>query len=247
MGVATVQFYSHALGRRTTYEAITPDTGTGPYPVLLELHGLFDDHNSWIHYSKLVHYVRDLQLIVILPDGATSGYLDWPTQTHERLNRQLYETMIVEDLWNEVHRNFNADNQKWAIGGLSMGGYGAMRLGLRHPDKFASIWAHSSAFVIGDVVPSLGLANIEDASLHDLAPKLKGRADLPVISFDCGTEDELIESNRDFHDLLEELDIEHLYAEHPGGHTWEYWDEHIAEALPQHETVLGVKRETLQW
>ncbi len=247
MGVATVQFYSHALGRRTTYEAILPDTGTGPYPVLVQLHGLYDDHNSWIHKSKLTHYVRDMELIVIMPDGATSGYLDWPTQTHERLNRQLYETMIVDDLWNEVHRNFHVDDQKWAIGGLSMGGYGAMRLGLRHPDKFSSIWAHSAAFVIGDAVPALGLATIEDASLHELAPKLKGRTDLPVISFDCGIEDELIESNRDFHHLLTELGIEHFYAEHSGGHTWEYWDEHIVEALPQHETVLGIKRETLVW
>lgn len=247
MGVATVQFYSHALGRRTTYEAILPDTGTGPFPVLLQLHGLFDDHNSWIHKSKLVHYVSELQAIVILPDGGTSGYLDWPTQPHERLNRQLYETMIVEDLWNEVHRNFHVDDQKWAIGGLSMGGYGAMRLGLRHPEKFASIWAHSSAFVIGDVVPALGLAEIKDASLHELAPKLKGRPDLPAIAFDCGTEDELIESNRDFHQLLDELGIEHHYAEHPGGHTWEYWDAHILDALPQHERVLGIKRERLEW
>jgi S-formylglutathione hydrolase FrmB len=246
MGVATVQFYSHALGRRTTYEAILPDTGTGPYPVLLELHGLFDDHNSWIHKSKLVHYVADLQLVVILPDGATSAYLDWHTHS-DRLNRQNYETMIVEDLWNEVHRNYNVDDQKWAIGGLSMGGYGAMRLGLRHPDKFSSIWAHSAAFVIGDHVDAVGLGDIEDASVHDLAPKVKDRSDLPVISFDCGVEDDLIESNRDFHKLLNDLGIDHHYAEHPGGHTWEYWDEHIKEALPQHERILGVKREKLEW
>lgn len=245
MGVATVQFYSHGLGRRTTYEAILPDTGDGPFPVLLQLHGLFDDHNSWIHKSKLVHYVADLQVIVILPDGATSAYLDW--HKTERLNRQNYETMIVADLWDEVHRNFHVNEEKWGIGGLSMGGYGAMRLGLRHPDKFSSIWSHSSAFTIGDVTPTLGLADIEDASLHDLAPKLKGRTDLPVISFDCGTEDELIESNRDFHHLLDELGIDHHYAEHAGGHTWEYWDEHIVDALPQHETILGVKRETLLW
>ena len=109
------------------------------------------------------------------------------------------------------------------------------------------IWAHSAAFVIGDVIPSLDLGDIEDASLHDLAPKLKGRTDLPVISFDCGTEDELIESNRDFHTLLNDLGIEHTYTEHPGGHTWEYWDEYIKDALPQHERVLGIKRETLAW
>jgi S-formylglutathione hydrolase FrmB len=153
----------------------------------------------------------------------------------------------VEDLWDEVHRNFHVDDQKWAAGGLSMGGYGAMRLGLRHPDKFSSIWAHSAAFVIGDHVDAVGLGDIEDASLHDLAPKLKGRTDLPAISFDCGVDDDLIESNRDFHDLLNDLGIEHHYAEHPGGHTWEYWDEHIREALPQHEAILGVKREKLEW
>lgn len=246
MGVATVQFYSHALGRRTTYDAILPDTGTGPYPVLVQLHGLYDDHNSWIHKSKLVHYVADMQLIVILPDGATSGYLDWHAHS-ERLNRQHYETMIVEDLWREVHRNFHVDDRKWGIGGLSMGGYGAIRLGLRHPDKFSSIWAHSSAFVIGDAIPSLGFGEIEDASLFEIAPKLTGRTDLPVLSFDCGVDDELIESNRDFHLLLDDLGIDHHYAEHPGGHTWDYWDAHVVTALSQHERILGVKREKLEW
>ncbi len=246
MGVATVQFYSHALGRRTTYDAILPDTGSGPYPVLLQLHGLFDDHHSWIHKSKLVHYVADMELIVILPDGATSGYLDWHTHS-ERLNRQNYETMIVDDLWSEVHRNFHVDDQKWGIGGLSMGGYGAIRLGLRHPDKFSSIWGHSSAFVIGDAIPSLGLGEIPGASLFELVPPLKGRTDLPELSFDCGTDDELIESNRDFHLLLDDLGIPHHYAEHTGGHTWEYWDEHVVESLAQHERILGVKREKLAW
>jgi putative tributyrin esterase len=245
MGVATVQFFSDALGRRTTFDAILPDTGTGPFPVLLQLHGLFDDHNSWIHKSKLVHYVSDMQAVVVLPDGGTSAYLDWH-QHSERLNKQNFETMIVEDLWEEVHRNFNVDDQKWAIGGLSMGGYGAMRLGLRHPDKFSSIWAHSSAFVIGDVIPTVGLGDIEDASLHDLAPKLKGQTDLPLISFDCGTEDELIESNRDFDALLTDLGIAHHYAEHPGGHTWEYWDAYVVDGLKQHESVLGIKREPLK-
>lgn len=246
MGVATIQFYSRALGRRTTYTAVLPDTGAGPFPVLLQLHGLFDDHNSWIQKSKLVHYVADMQMVVLMPDGATSGYLDW--QTHdERLNRQHYETMIVEDLWNEAHRNLHIDDQKWAIGGLSMGGYGAIRLGLRHPDKFSSIWAHSAAFVIGDMLAGLGIGDIEDASVYELASKSKGRTDLPVISFDCGTEDELIDDNREFHRLLTDLGIDHHYAEHPGGHTWEYWDTHILDALPQHERILGVKRETLTW
>ena len=246
MGVAQIQFYSQALGRRTTYNAILPDTGSGPFPVLLQLHGLYDDHHSWIHKTKLVHYVADMQLIVILPDGATSAYLDWHSN-NERLDRQNYETMIVDDLWHEVHRNLHVDDQKWAIGGLSMGGYGTIRLGLRHPEKFSSIWSHSAAFVIGDIVSTQGTAEVEDANLYDLAPKLKDRSDLPVISFDCGTEDELIESNRDFHYLHDDLGIEHHYAEHSGGHTWEYWDEHIVEALPQHETVLGIKRETLEW
>jgi enterochelin esterase-like enzyme len=66
------------------------------------------------------------------------------------------------------------------------------------------------------------------------------RPQKPVLSFDCGTEDEgLIDENRRLHAQLDGIGLEHHYAEHPGGHEWDYWDLHVREALAQHGRVLG--------
>ena len=66
-------------------------------------------------------------------------------------------------------------------------------------------------------------------------------ADLPRLSFDCGTEDFLLAENRAFHAYLDSLGLPHTYAEYPGGHTWPYWDLHVQEALVQHCAVLGIR------
>jgi S-formylglutathione hydrolase FrmB len=243
MAVAAVQFRSEAMGRQVTYNVILPDISDGPYPVLLQMHGLGDDHQSWIQRSNLTRYVADLGLAVVLPDGASSGYLNW--KAAGRLYRQRYEDMIMTDIAAHVKRHFNVSDGPWAIGGLSMGGYGAMRLGLKFPERFASIWAHSSAFHIHDVVPGdlLDVGGVEDADVFRHAGRLKASgATAPVISFDCGVDDELIGHNRDLHAHLDRLGLEHHYAEHPGAHTWDYWDLHVRDALEQHAQVLGVER-----
>src|SRR5438045_1301872 len=135
--VATVRFPSAALDRQVTYSVILPEQGVGPFPVLYQLHGRTDDHRAWLECSNLVRHVASLPLIVVLPDGETSFYADiHPLQRFERF--------LVDDLPAHVRRTFHAREGKAAIGGLSMGGYGAIRLGLSHPERFASIFAHSS-------------------------------------------------------------------------------------------------------
>jgi putative tributyrin esterase len=130
----------------------------------------------------------------------------------------------------------------WAIGGLSMGGYGAIRLGLKHPEMFASIYAHSSAFHMHEMLdPTLAETTVDDASVFCLADAVASRESQPAISFDCGTEDRLLDVNRQFHEHLQGLNIAHRYAEFPGDHDWDYWDEHVVEALAQHARVLGVR------
>jgi len=242
VAIVSVQFHSEAMGRQVTYNVILPETSAGPYPVLMQLHGLGDDHNSWIHRSNLVRYVADLGLAVVLPDGASSGYLNW--KPAGRLYKQRYEDLIVTDITDHVTRHFDVADGPWAIGGLSMGGYGAMRLGLKHPGRFASIWAHSAAFHINDVVLAelVDEGTIEDANVFLHADRLAASgATPPVISFDCGVDDELIPYNRDLDAHLTRIGIEHHYAEHPGGHTWDYWDEHVREAIAQHARVLGIE------
>ena len=245
MAVVTVQFRSEAMGRQVTYNVILPDATDGQYPVLLQLHGLGDDHQSWIQRSNLTRYVADLGLAVVLPDGASSGYLNW--KAVGRIYRQRYEDLIMTDIPRHVKRHFNVTDGPWAIGGLSMGGYGAMRLGLKYPDRFASIWAHSSAFHIHDLVPAelLDVGGVEDADVFGHADRLTSSgATPPVISFDCGVDDELIQHNRDLDQHLTRLGLDHHYAEHPGAHTWVYWDDHIKEAIAQHVRVLGVASAT---
>jgi S-formylglutathione hydrolase FrmB len=229
------------MGRDVSYSTYLPDNSEGPYPVLLQLHGLGDNNRAWIEKSMLVMHARKYPLAIVMPDGASSGYLNWTDAA--RLYRQKYEDMIMTDISDHVRRHFNVADGPWAIGGLSMGGYGSMRLGLKYPDRFASIWSHSSAFHIDERIPAelVDDGGVEDASVPHHAEVLAAtNGPKPVISFDCGVDDQLIESNRAFDAHLTRLGVDHHYAEHPGAHTWGFWNEHVQEALDQHARVFGL-------
>lgn len=239
MSTARVQFFSDNLGKWTSYNVILPDRGEGPFPVLMQLHGLSDDAEAWIQRSNLVRHVANLPLVVVLPDGGTSAYVNW--KKSDLLHKTRYEDLLIRDIPAHLKRHFHVTDGPWAIGGLSMGGYGAMRLGLKYPEMFASIYAHSSAFFLHDRLdPALVETTAEDASVYHHADRIAGRDDMPAIAFDCGVDDDLIDSNRHFHEHLQQLNIAHHYAEYPGDHDWDYWDEHVVEALAHHARVLGL-------
>jgi len=229
VAVATIQFMSKALGRRVTYTALLPETGEGPYKLVYMLHGKSDDHRAWLYYSNLERYARSLPLVVVMPDGGTSFWMNAG-------ERERYEDFVIQDLDEHVRRTFHIAKGKVGIGGLSMGGYGAMRYALRYPERFGSVWSHSGAFLTKEEFAERGFAS-EDADIRVLAEQCDPDA-LGIISFDCGREDFLIEHNRSLHRLFEELGIKHNYYEHEGAHTWEYWDLHVREALAQHVQVL---------
>lgn len=242
MAVVDVQFFSPAINKQVNYAVLLPEEGDGPFPVLLQLHGLTDNHRSWVQQSSLTRHVGGYPMIVVLPDGGTSGYVNWPAP--DRLGRQDYEDLLVKDLRAHVHRHFAARPGKWAIGGLSMGGYGSMRLGLKYPELFGSIWAHSAAFHIGEFLDDRFVTDRDDldvACFADLVAELNP-GDRPAIAFDCGTEDELLPHNRDLHAHLDAIGLEHIYREHPGGHTWDYWDAYVQDALAFHAGHLGISR-----
>jgi len=173
--------------------------------------------------------------LVVLPDGGLSFWLNY--SAHER-----YEDFLIQDLPEHLHRTFPVRAGKAAIGGLSMGGFGALRLALKYPDRFASVWAHSGALWPAEVIAQrFGgvLADPKEADIYHLVEQVDPSR-LPAIAFDCGTEDFLIEQNRQFHSFLEARGIPHIYKEHPGGHTWDYWDAHVREALAFHVQHLGL-------
>lgn len=250
MTTGTMHFDSRALQGATTYSIIVPDAdkaGSGPYDVLLQLHGRLDDHRAWLEKSRLWNYVERLPLIVVMPSGGNFWWSNIsPHGSAEPEYALNYEDFLVQDLWAHVNATYPVQAEaRWAIGGLSMGGFGAIRLGLKHPDRFCSIFAHSS------VIPTIDELG---EWFHLLSPEARADMDcyrwavertpedLPRLGFDCGVDDHLIEHNRRFHAYLESRGLPHYYAEHAGEHNWDYWDLHIRKALSQHCEVLGIHR-----
>ncbi len=190
-------------------------------------------------------YVERIPLIVVMPSGGNFWWSNvTPVGTTDPDLSLNYENYLVNDLWAHINSTFPVRaGERWAIGGLSMGGFGSVRLGLKYSDRFCSIFAHSSVFPTADelerLVPLISPAARADMDCYRLA-EARTPVDLPRLSFDCGVDDFLIGNNRRFHAHLERLGLPHTYAEYAGAHTWDYWDLHIQEALAQHCEVLGI-------
>lgn len=239
--VATMNFPSASHGRQVSYTVILPEVGSPPFALLYQLHGRSDDHRAWLERSNLSRHVAALPLIVVLPDGDVSFYAN----VHPLLRM---EDFLIGDLDAHVRRTFHVRDGKAAIGGLSMGGYGALRLGLRHPHRFASVWAHSARIptrdALADDVWSRDLVaagktdEIDLERVLDRTLETHGKEALPRIGMDCGVDDHLLADSRRFHAALEHRGVAHRYAEHAGAHTWDYWDLHVRTALAFHAQAL---------
>jgi len=248
MSLMRVQFSGSAIGMQTNMTVILPQGADAkpPYPTLYLLHGLSDDDSIWTRRTSIERYVDGLPLVVVMPDGGRGFYTDAEQGF-------AYESHIMDDVIGFVERFFPVVRERGGrvIGGLSMGGYGSMKLALKHPDVFCSVVSHSSAFsvvrrVSGDHPRRAEMVRLfgEDPEggpndIYHLAESL-APDERPAVRFDCGSEDGLIEENRAFHAFLDELGFEHEYAEHPGSHNWAFWDEHVQEALAFHRRVLGI-------
>lgn len=231
---------NNVLEKMTAFTAIVPDTGSGPFPVLYLLHGLSDDHTAWTRRTSLERYVSDLALIVVMPNGERSFYTDSLANP-----KAAFETYLVRDIIGFVDRTFQTipAREGRVIAGLSMGGYGAVKLALKHPDLFCAAVSHSGALGFAqrdftgqydwnqEWTPIVGEHPVGGPNdIFALAEQCE-RSQLPALRIDCGTGDFLIEESRAFHVHLTNLGIPHEYAENPGGHDWEYWDRHVRDTL----------------
>lgn len=255
MAIARIGFYAHSIFKQANMTVILPEgrwphgeVPGGPYPVWYLLHGILDDDSMWARYTSLERYVYGMPLIVVMPDGSRGGYTD------ARRGNRNYESHIMKDVIGFVDRMFPTipERRGRAIGGLSMGARGAMKLALKYPDRFCSVVTHSVGYQVtrpaDDAPPerkdSFALLYGDDETAaaddpHRLAEQIDRKL-LPAIRFDCGTEDGLLEGSRAFHRHLDKLGIRHEYAEFPGGHDWDYWDPRIREALKFHAAALGI-------
>lgn len=244
MAYATMNYFSRSLVKASSFNIVFPDDPKVPRPwaVFYLLHGLSDDHTIWMRRTSIERYVEGLPLAVVMPDGGRGWYTN-------AIEGSAHEDDLVKDIVGLVDRTFpvKADRSGRAIGGLSMGGYGAVKVGLKHHEIFGSINSHSGA---------LGFLRPENrARASELSPESTrifgenpsgGPEDpfaivekldhgrIPPIRIDCGTSDFLLDQNRAFHALLEKIRIPHEYQEFPGGHDWGYWDDHVRQAIAFH-------------
>jgi S-formylglutathione hydrolase FrmB len=254
MALCELKIFSPALGKQTAATVILPEAGfQGPFAVFYLLHGLSDDHTIWQRRTSIERYVAEYPLIVVMPDGGRSFYTD-------AKEGDAYETAIVRDLMGRIETLFQArtDRGGRCIGGLSMGGYGAIKLALKYPERFCSATSHSGGLLFGSQPPRRDANPSFQAEMRrifgerpqggpeDLFPLAAGLDPKrrPALRIDCGTEDFLIERNREFHAHLDRIGYPHEYAEFPGQHEWGYWDLHVQEAIAFHVRHLGLtKRE----
>ena len=261
MAWAQLHWRSDVLQKQTTMQVLLPRVGRPPFPVFYLLHGLSDDSTVWLRHSRIDWLVRELPLIVVMPDGYRGFY------TKNEAGPD-YARHFGRELVDFVDGNFRtrAERSGRAIGGLSMGGYGALRLGLGYADRFCSVNSHSGALgrTNADFSPAAVAAGAHAdktpefvaelrrvfgekplGSGHDilqLAIQAHRQRELPELLLDCGREDYLLADSRDYHRGLTEAGIPHDYREHAGGHDWDYWERHVPDALAFHCRHLGVAR-----
>jgi len=233
---------SNALAGRgdITIYSPSPSIVSEPLPVIILLHGVYGSHWSWAMQGQAHVTLQSMiddgtipPMILAMPSdglwGDGSGYLNH--------SEKKFEQWIVDDVPKAVSEvTGNALDAPHFISGLSMGGYGALRLGAKYPDRYAAISAHSSitdfpqlAKFVEEPLSDYTLGNAGMLSVFDYL-KQNAKA-LPPFRFDCGTRDLLIEENRALHRRLEEAGIPHAYEEFEGEHEWPYWTEHLRDSL----------------
>ncbi len=233
----TFHIESPALNRPLRAHALCP-AGRGPFRVLYLLHGLGADADIWRFYD-LETQVAPHRLLVVMPDGGASYYVNDPRPSG--LGR--WEDAIVRDLRGAVDRMFRtfAERGGRAIAGISMGGYGAAMLALRHPDLFAAAAVLSGSLYFGHTAHPRGqafqneLAAELPAGEYDvfaLAERIAQRGGpRPAMWMACGTEDGHLATHRAFRDLLQRLGWRVESTEGPGAHDRSFWQPRMPDLI----------------
>ena len=257
MAIITTRYNSMCMGGFVSFTAVIPYEDFGMFPnfnpnpyeckeplkTLYLLHGITGDEKDWLYGTSIARYAEENHIAIIMPDGNNNFYVDnW---AGERWGEFIGKELV------EVTRNLfplSRKREDTYIGGLSMGGYGAIRNGLKYSDTFSKIIALSSALIVYDVPTST-----EDAPIPGMRRSGYERRFGPVdkvigsdmdpewlyenckndmkIFMAIGEDDFLTVQNRRYKAFLEEKGADLYYYEEPGTHEWPFWDRNIERAL----------------
>ena len=248
---------SQALWRTVPVQVILPaDKATREGVLLPErrfktlylLHGLHGSSMDWLTRTRILRWAEMQDLAVVMPSGDNSYYLDRP-ESHN-----FYTEFIGRELVEMTRRMFPLSHERedTFIGGLSMGGFGAILAALTYPQTFGRVVGLSNAVHMPDHLHKLpqasrtfgeslfgpqqeAMASVKNPRvvLEKLLEKKKEDASvqLPAIYMAVGTEDFLLQNNREYKKIFEDAGVDLTYIEAPGDHNWDFWDHFIHEAL----------------
>ena len=240
-GVSFVTLYSPALRRRADITLfVPPEHQNRALPLLILMHGVYGSHWNWAVLGNAAGTAMEMikegtiaPFAIAMPSdglwGDGSGYV-----IHRDLDA---ESWIMDDVPACVRAVCpEVQRERIFLAGQSMGGFGALRLGAKYAARVAGISAHSPVTSLADLMKHVQqpIREYEAAGKRDtdlLHWMRLNREQLPPIRFDCGTEDALHDSNRALHEKLRKERIPHTYEEHPGGHDWVYWQQHVRATL----------------
>jgi S-formylglutathione hydrolase FrmB len=236
----------------TTVYAIVPQPLTGQggtkrrrsparYPVLYLLHGLSDDHTIWLRRTSIERYATEKGIAVIMPGVARSFYQDM-------VSGPQYWTFVSEELPRLARHFFPISDRREQsfVAGLSMGGYGAFRMALAHPDRYAAAASFSGVMDLSKRVQEGILSPMEQSGIFGDKPVIKDTdrdlfflarrlaasgKPVPRLYQYCGDQDFLWQDNLRFRRLARRLHLPLTWKQDGGGHAWRHWDEQIQQVL----------------
>ena len=251
-GIRHITVDSAALHGRGDVSLWIPEATslTASTPIVLLLHGVYGSHWSWFYQggahrivSRLVNQGKIRPMILVCPSdglaGQGSGYLPMPKRNVEEWICEMPQVtrLIVPSCDLEVPLIF--------IAGLSMGGYGALRIGANRAPLFAGISAHSPITRLAQyrLFFQSSQSFIEDAPGDGeiLSHLRKNFLNLPPIRFDCGRDDDLFTDTQALHLAMQKLDIPHCWEPLRGDHSWAYWKANLHRSLSFFESICAVR------
>ena len=221
-----------------------PMNNNGPFKTLYLLHGVFGSNVDWVNGTNIQRWAEEKNLAVVMPAGENKFYLDLAA------TREYYGMFIGRELVELTRRMFPLSSKKedTFLAGLSMGGFGALRNGLKYRDTFGYVIGLSAADIFNPELPTgmyygsrenieaiVGNYNAAKNSdmniqwLIDHIPEAERKQQR--IYMCCGVDDSLLGTNRQLRDRFIKAGFDVTYTEGPGAHEWDFWNRNIKEII----------------